>query len=86
MRLLQRKDDGSYSLTELVGQDIPAYAILSHTWGKDYDEVTMQDFKEGIASTKAGYRKIQFCSNQAIQHGRSYFWVDTCCIRNVAQV
>jgi hypothetical protein len=80
MRLLERKDDGSYSLTEFVGHDIPPYAILSHTWGADHDEVTMQDFKKAIADTKAGYKKIQFCSDQAAKHDLRHFWIDTCCI------
>jgi hypothetical protein len=32
MRLLQRKEDGEFSLTmDLVGSNIPDYAILSHT-------------------------------------------------------
>ena len=31
-------------------------------------------------STKIGYRKIQFCGQQAPKDGLEYFWVDTCCI------
>jgi hypothetical protein len=31
-------------------------------------------------TTKAGYRKIQFCGEQARHDGLQYFWVDTCCI------
>jgi hypothetical protein len=27
-----------------------------------------------------GYRKIQFCSEQAKKDGLQYFWVDSCCI------
>ncbi|KAH8627330.1 hypothetical protein IG631_17098 [Alternaria alternata] len=38
MRLLRREDDGSFSLTEFIGQDTPGYAILSHTWGVDIQE------------------------------------------------
>lgn len=29
---------------------------------------------------KVGWRKIQFCAEQAKEDGLEYFWVDTCCI------
>jgi len=29
---------------------------------------------------KIGWRKIQFCANQAAVDGLEYFWVDTCCM------
>jgi len=80
MRLLQRKDDGRYSLTEFVGDAIPRYAILSHTWGPDQEEVTLVDLEQDAGTTKAGYRKLQFCADQAAKDGLRYFWVDTCCI------
>ncbi|KAJ4374692.1 hypothetical protein N0V86_007565 [Didymella sp. IMI 355093] len=80
MRLLQRDDQGKYSLTEFVGEAIPRYAILSHTWGADDDEVTLADLEKDIRTSKAGYRKLQFCADQAAKHGIRYFWVDTCCI------
>ncbi|KAK8006763.1 Carbonic anhydrase [Apiospora arundinis] len=80
MRLLLRQSDGSYCLTgDLVG-NIPPYAILSHTWGPDDQEVTFQDVKEGTERHKDGYRKLEFCSSQAALDGIDYFWVDTCCI------
>lgn len=34
MRLLEYDNDGKFSLTEFY-DDIPRYAILSHTWGPD---------------------------------------------------
>ncbi|KAH9906436.1 hypothetical protein F4778DRAFT_649008 [Xylariomycetidae sp. FL2044] len=81
MRLLQRDEDGSYSLTpDLPSDKIPPYAILSHTW--EEDEVLFAD----LAKTpdgwqhKAGYNKIEFCAEQAKRDGLQYFWVDTCCI------
>jgi hypothetical protein len=80
MRLLEQKDNGDICLTEDIIKDIPAYAILSHTWGKKEEEVTFKDFKEGSGKTKAGYQKIQFCAKQAKRDGLRYFWVDTCCI------
>jgi hypothetical protein len=80
MRLLHRNSDGGYSLTEFIGDAIPRYAILSHTWGADRDEVTLVDLEKGTGTSKAGYRKLQFCADQAARHGLRYFWVDTCCI------
>jgi hypothetical protein len=82
MRLLLRSDTGEFSLTkDLVGDDtIPPYAILSHTWGADAEEVTFEDLANGAGKDKPGYKKIQFCREQARQHGLQYFWIDTCCI------
>lgn len=37
MRLLQIE---GFSLVESFGNDIPQYAILSHTWGANHEEVT----------------------------------------------
>jgi len=61
MRLLKSEDDGNFSLIEFVGHEIPQYAILSHTWGADNEEVTFKDIIEGIGKSKAGYIKIRFC-------------------------
>lgn len=81
MRLLHREKDGKISLTDDI-QDIPAYAILSHTWGRDDEEVTFKDIQVDPehAKSKAGYRKIEFCGKQAASDVLEYFWVDTCCI------
>ncbi|KAH7027799.1 kinesin light chain 1 [Microdochium trichocladiopsis] len=66
MRLLQRDEANKYTFTaDLPADSAPPYAILSHTWGAD---------------EKIGYRKIQFCADQAQRHGLQHFWVDTCCI------
>ena len=80
MRLLTRNDKGEFSLTEFVSGNIPPYAILSHTWGADSDEVTLEDLRTGAGKNKAGYRKLQFCSDQVMADGLRYLWVDTCCI------
>lgn len=60
--------------------DIPRYAILSHTWGTDGDEVRFADLQTGVGKTKPGYNKILFCGRQARRDGLQYFWVDTYCI------
>ncbi|PVH91620.1 hypothetical protein DM02DRAFT_333473 [Periconia macrospinosa] len=79
MRLLQLQDDGEFSLVEHIGSNIPPYAILSHTWGADREEVTFKDLIEGTGKNKAGYRKLTFCGEQAAKDNLQWFWVDTCC-------
>ena len=80
MRLLRIDSSGELSFTKDLVQDVPPYAILSHTWGPDEDEVTFNDLKDGSGKTKAGYSKIQFCGEQAQKDNLQYIWVDTCCI------
>ncbi|KAI9782682.1 MAG: hypothetical protein M1839_004669 [Geoglossum umbratile] len=74
MRLLQLEDDGKFSLVEFVGKNIPSYAVLSHTWGPDDEEVTFNDLVNGTGESKAGYRKIRFCRRQASNDGLEFFW------------
>jgi hypothetical protein len=85
MRLLYTSGDGRLSWTEdLIGETIPPYAILSHTWGGQ--EATFKDLQnhnniEDVdAKVKEGYQKIFFCAQQAKRDNLDYFWVDTCCI------
>ncbi|KAL5371406.1 hypothetical protein DPSP01_014286 [Paraphaeosphaeria sporulosa] len=82
MRLLHYGEDGELSVTDdAVGDDvIPPYAILSHTWGADEEEVTFNDLARNVGKNKPGYKKIQLCGEQAKRDGLQYFWVDTCCI------
>jgi ankyrin repeat protein len=81
MRLLEcDSDNGKFKLTEDLVRDIPSYAILSHTWGPDAEEVTFGDIVSGTGEGKTGYEKISFCATQAKRDGLRYFWVDTCCI------
>jgi hypothetical protein len=80
MRLLNYREDGCLTITSFDENAIPHYAILSHTWGKDANEVTFADLAQGGGKHKSGYKKIYFCGEQARQDGLQYFWVDTCCI------
>src|ERR1700749_1035382 len=80
MRLIHIEEDGNISLTEFIGCEPPHYAILSHTWDVGCDEFTFQDITSGRGREKVGYKKIQFCGDQAKEDGLEYFWVDTCCI------
>ncbi|KAF2022866.1 HET-domain-containing protein, partial [Setomelanomma holmii] len=81
MRLLQYSERDELSIHSFDDNgDIPRYAILSHTWGADGDEVTFADLQAGDGKTKPGYEKILFCRRQARQDGLKHFWIDTCCI------
>ncbi|KAE9372964.1 HET-domain-containing protein [Stipitochalara longipes BDJ] len=77
MRLLKYQNEDEFSLTQFF-DDIPPYAILSHTWGPE--EVTFRDIMDGNGMSKIGFDKIRFCGEQARRDGLHYFWVDTCCI------
>ena len=83
MRLLQFDQKGGFCLTkDLSDEELSShpYAILSHTWGKDEEEVSFADLNQGLGHTKVGYKKLRFCGEQAASDGLRYFWVDTCCI------
>jgi len=80
MRLLTFQRNGRLALTIDLLDNVPPYAILSHTWGKDEEEVTFQEISLGQGTDKPGYRKIEFCGNQAVGDGYMHFWVDSCCI------
>jgi hypothetical protein len=82
MRLLERSSASEFVLTKDFARDdqIPPYAILSHTWGADAEEVTLKDLMDGSSKSKPGYEKIKFCGEQARYDGLQYFWVDTCCV------
>jgi hypothetical protein len=57
MRLLQLTSNGELSLTKNRINNIPPYAILSHTWGDDEEVVTstFKDLSGGSGKTKTGY-------------------------------
>ncbi|KJR86009.1 uncharacterized protein SPSK_08649 [Sporothrix schenckii 1099-18] len=76
MRLINTK---TLKLEEYFN-NIPPYAILSHTWGDG--EVTFADWCNGLATVrkKEGFRKIELTCQQAAHDGYEYAWVDTNCI------
>ncbi|EDN93109.1 hypothetical protein SS1G_08974 [Sclerotinia sclerotiorum 1980 UF-70] len=85
MRLLECDNADGYRLTKvLLDNSIPPYAILSHTWGSDEQEVNFEDINSGNGKAKTGYEKIQFCGKQAACDNIDYFWVDTCCIKKTS--
>lgn len=73
MRLLRLENDGGFRLEDFTNRKIPAYAILSHTWGPDTEEVTFKDLTERTGENKEGYRKLAFCAKQAAQDGLQFF-------------
>jgi hypothetical protein len=76
MRLLQHNNDGDFSPTEDLGDNIPQYATLSHRW--EAEEVTFKDMMDGTGRNKASHEKIRFCGEQAGRDRIQYFWVDIC--------
>ncbi|EDO04667.1 hypothetical protein SS1G_07150 [Sclerotinia sclerotiorum 1980 UF-70] len=85
MRLLECDNADGYRLTKaLLDNNIPPYAILSHTWGSDEQEVNFEDINSGNGKAKTGYEKLQFCGKQAACDNIDYFWVDTCCIKKTS--
>ncbi|KAF2706144.1 kinesin light chain 1 [Pleomassaria siparia CBS 279.74] len=79
MRLVKHSPHGDFQLVSFNDDEIPPYAILSHTWTED-QEVTYNELMAGTGKEKTGYAKIRFCSERAAADGLEYFWVDTCCI------
>jgi hypothetical protein len=78
MRFIKFNDRGEPSLVERIGDDIPAYGILSHTWGADDEEVTYDDLRNGTSAQKLSYGKIKFCADRSDRDGLRYFWIDIC--------
>ena len=69
---------------EFFGNDIPEYAILSHTWGLAEEEVNCKDICalpiSDAVRVKKGFQKIEYTASQAKRDNLEWVWVDTCCI------
>ncbi|KAE8376536.1 HET-domain-containing protein [Aspergillus bertholletiae] len=73
----------AYRLEEFFNEQVPPYAILSHTWGNDQDEVSFRDITKGNtkgASANHWPIKLERYCKQAAKDGLNYVWIDTCCI------
>jgi hypothetical protein len=86
MRLLRLDPEkATWILEDFPGPVTPFYAILSHTWGRDEDEVKFEDIQDGLwyegDTSKPGYDKLRFCQEKVEKDGLTYFWIDTCCIK-----
>jgi Heterokaryon incompatibility protein (HET) len=76
MKLIRAK---TLEIVEILGSDVPPYAILSHTWDPD-EEVSYEEMINGSGKQKAGLLKIKQCCLQAVRDGLEWAWADTCCI------
>ncbi|KAI1622461.1 heterokaryon incompatibility protein-domain-containing protein [Exophiala viscosa] len=58
------------------------YAILSHRWGDEDQEVSFDDIQLNPfgVEDKLGYKKLEYACRQASTDGYSHIWIDTCCI------
>ena len=78
MRLLNAE---TFKLEEFFYVDPPRYAILSHTWGADNEEVSYRDVLDGRLDERSSRPpKVAGCCGQARRDGYQYVWIDTCCI------
>ncbi|SPQ18241.1 365ea253-c014-47d6-9621-6abcaff281c0 [Thermothielavioides terrestris] len=78
MRLL---NVDTFTLEEFFYADPPPYAILSHTWGADHEEVSYRDVLDGRLKSATGRpAKVTGCCLRAKKDGYQYVWIDTCCI------
>lgn len=75
MRLL---NTSTLELRNFYNDEIPLYAILSHTWGED--EITFQDLEKPDTWQRPAYSKLTSCCALALRDGWEYIWIDTCCI------
>ncbi|KAH7014111.1 heterokaryon incompatibility protein-domain-containing protein, partial [Microdochium trichocladiopsis] len=77
MRLL-RSD--TLEPVEFMPNQIPPYAILSHTW--EDEEVSFEELMghDKAWQNKAGWKKIVAFAEIASSDGYQYVWADTCCI------
>ena len=67
-------------LERFLGNEVPAYAILSHTWG--HGEILFRDIwqRENAEIRKEGFAKVRSCCQLANIDNLDYVWIDTCCI------
>ncbi|KAF4596952.1 hypothetical protein EYR40_007402 [Pleurotus pulmonarius] len=81
--------DKLFNLTEhalqVVIQALGRYAILSHRWDSDDQELTferMEHFGHEVSSTpeRRGYAKFRGFCDAAASHGCRYVWIDSGCI------
>lgn len=57
------------------------YAILSHRWEDEEEELTFDEVQSGrISTAKKGLYKLDKLREQADYDGIDWVWIDTCCI------
>lgn len=82
MRLLQAEGDDLVLVD--MNEDSAPYAILSHRWLAAKEEVLFRDIDNKVSKemlkAKEGWKKLQWCREQAARDGYQYVWADTACI------
>lgn len=74
-------------ITQNWSEDIPPYAILSHTWSNDpEDEVLLADVKSGQSRDKPAFAKLLNALQLAKMDVYGWLWIDTCCIDKTSSV
>jgi hypothetical protein len=61
--------------------EVPPYAILSHTWGKDevsYEDMMCRPLASREDKQTSGLLKIIKCAERALGDELDWIWVDTC--------
>ncbi|KAI6080656.1 HET-domain-containing protein [Hypoxylon rubiginosum] len=102
LKAIVAKETGILEVIEKNANQIPQYAILSHTWEKD--EVKFEDIESGRAKDVTqnaleakietspfearSLSKLKYACIQAAKDGYEYIWIDSCCIdkRNSAEL
>ena len=56
-------------------EDVPDFAILSHTWGEE--ECSLQMMNDPKVVLRQGYNKIKLTCAQALRDGVHWVWIDT---------
>lgn len=85
MRLINTE---TFKLENFSDVEAPPYAILSHTWGTDSEELAFSDVQKDINKMtdeqkkvkRLGLAKFKACCEQARADKIGYAWIDTCCI------
>ncbi|KAK4208667.1 heterokaryon incompatibility protein-domain-containing protein [Rhypophila decipiens] len=70
----------SLRLELFYGDPTEPYAVLSHTWGKEDEELSFQNMQHLEAQDTARRAKLDGTCAQARKDGFKYVWIDTCCI------
>ncbi|RWA08546.1 hypothetical protein EKO27_g6562 [Xylaria grammica] len=69
----------TWEMKEFIShKQAPPYAILSHTWGDE--EVSFREWQHEplkFVGKKGGFKKINYCCQQAAADGLEWVWVDT---------
>ncbi|KAM7220135.1 hypothetical protein V8F06_004463 [Rhypophila decipiens] len=70
----------SLRLELFYGDPTEPYAVLSHTWGKEDEELSFQNMHRLEEQDTARRAKLDGTCAQARKDGFKYVWIDTCCI------